>query len=243
MNQLYPDPVSDVDVYDAYQPDDPAAPLVRINMVTALDGHIVDAGGVSGSLGGEGDKLAFFAMRHHADALVVGASTVRAEGYGPMKIRSAWAKRRSAAGRDRPASIVVVTRSLDLDPTLTLFTAAVAPTIVLTTTDAPADRIDGLRAAGGVVIQTGEGDVDLKAGFRRLADDHGLTHLLVEGGPNLNGQVIGAGLAQEICVTLAPVLAGGTDGKRLVEGLSSAHDLRLSTVIENHGELLLTYRL
>jgi hypothetical protein len=39
------------------------------------------------------------------------------------------------------------------------------------------------------------------------------------------------------------VLAGGTDGKRLVEGLSSAHDLRLSTVIENHGELLLTYRL
>lgn len=242
LQQLYPEPVGDVDVYDAYRPRDPDRPLVRINMVSALDGHIVDAGGVSGGLGGEGDHSAFVAMRHHADGIVAGAGTVRAEGYGPMRIRRQWAARRAADGKDGPAPIVIVTRSVMLAPAAPIFTAAAAPTMVLTVDDAPADRLQAMRRAGAVVVQAGEGDVDLAAGFQILREEHGLGHLLVEGGPTLNSQIVAAGLAQELCVTLAPVLAGGHDAGRLVDGLGSGRALSLAKILEHDGELLLTYR-
>lgn len=234
--------MDEVDVYEAYRPEDPDCPLVRINMVASLDGHIVDAGGVSGTLGGTGDQQAFFAMRHHADAIVAGAGTVIAEGYGPMKLREEWTARRQAGGRDGPAAIVIVTRSLNLDPGAAIVAQAVTPTIILTTTDAPTDKVAAVRDAGAVVVQSGTGDVDLVTGFDALRADHGLDHLLVEGGPDLNGQLINEGLADEICVTLAPVLAGGRDDKRLVSSLGDTHGLQLAKVIEHNGELLLTYR-
>ena len=243
MDRLFPPPVStDPDVYDAYRPDDPLGRFVRLNMVTSLDGHIVGSDGVSGTLGGDGDRQAFLAMRHLADGVVAGAATVRAEGYGPMTVREEWGARRRADGRDGPASIVIVTRSVDLDPDSPVFGEAVAPTIVLTTTDAPAGKVSDVRSAGGVIVTAGEGDVDLEAGFDALRRDHGLNHLLVEGGPALNGQVLTAGLADEVCLTLAPALAGGDSEKRMVDGLPDRLDLKLAQVLEADGELLLTYR-
>ncbi|MGI9017220.1 MAG: dihydrofolate reductase family protein [Euzebya sp.] len=243
MRQLFPTPADQVDVYQAYQPADPSADLVRINMVMAADGRIVDSEGVSGQLGGAGDTQSFFAMRHVADGIVAGAGTVRAEGYGPMKIRENWRARREADGRVAPAAIVVVTRSMDLDVSGRLFTQAVTPTIVLTTANAPMGQVQAIRDRGGVVIQAGQDDVDLGTGLRVLREDHGLSHLLLEGGPTLNGQVIAAGLADELCLTLAPTLAGGPDSKRIVDGLVGRRDLILLRVLEADGELLLTYRL
>jgi riboflavin-specific deaminase-like protein len=241
VKRLHPSPAADVDAYDAYRPADPRAPLVRINMVTSLDGRIVDADGVSGSLGADGDEQAFFAMRAMADAVVAGAGTVRAEGYGPMRVRPVWAGRRAEDGLTGPAPIVVITGSVDLDLSGPLFADAVAPTIVLTHADAPADRVRAVEQAGAIVIAAGERSVDLAAGLQALADDHGLHHLLVEGGPTLNGHLLTAGLVDELCLTLAPSLAGGQDGRRAVDGLADRHDMRLAQVLEADGELLLTY--
>lgn len=242
MDRLYPSPVVDVDVYDAYRPADPRGRLVRVNMVTSLDGRVVGADGVSSSLGGDGDRMAFFALRHLADAVVAGAGTVRAEGYGPMRLRAGWAARRAADGRDGPAPIVVVSGSVDLDPSAPLFTQADAPTIVLTSRSAPADRVARITAAGGIVVAAGEDEVDLVEGFARLAEEHGLRHLLVEGGPTLNGALLAAGLVDELCLTLAPLLVGGGEGHRIVDGVAMRHDLHLVQVLHKDEELLLTYR-
>lgn len=241
MDRLHPSPAADVDPYDAYRPADPRAPLVRVNMVTTLDGRVVGGEGVSGDLGGDGDEQAFFAMRAMADAIVAGAGTVRAEGYGPMRPRPAHAARREADGLVGPAPIVVVTGSVDLDVDAPLFAEAVAPTIVLTTTDAPADRVAAVRRAGGVVVMAGEGQIDLRAGLRALAEDHGLRHLLVEGGPALNGTLLAAGLVDELCLTVAPVVAGGDADRRVVDGLADRHDLSLTQVLRAGDELLLRY--
>ncbi len=242
MDRLHPGLQADVDVYDAYRPEDPHRPLVRINMVATLDGHVADADGVSGSFGGDGDSQAFFAMRHLADGIVAGAGTVRAEGYGPMRLRDGWHQRRLQDGRDQPASIVVVTGSVDLDTSAPLFADAVAPTFVLTTTDAPADRVAQVRRAGGIVLACGTGTIDLAGGLAELRGQHGLNHLLVEGGPALNGTMLDAGLVDELCLTLTPTVAGGDDGRRIVSGLSARHDLQLAQVLSQDGELLLTYR-
>ncbi len=241
MNRLYPTAGTDIDVYDAYRPSDPMAPLVRVNMVSTLDGRVVGTDGVSGTLGGEGDRAAFFAMRHLADGVMAGAGTVRAEDYGPMTVRDGWRERREADGRTGPASIVVVTRSVDLDTTSRLFTEAVAPTFVLTTTDAPEDRVAAVRGAGGVVVQAGEDDVDLAAGITLLRDEHGLRSLLVEGGPDLNGQLLAADLVDELCMTLAPTIAGGEDERRVATGLDEGRRMVLRQVLEADGELLLTH--
>jgi riboflavin-specific deaminase-like protein len=246
MDRLHParGPAEDLglDPYDAYRPEDPRAPLVRINMVTSLEGRVVGADGRSGGLGGAGDEAAFFAMRALADAVVVGAGTVRAEGYGPMRPRPVWEGRRRADGRTGPVPVVVVSASLDLDLAASLFTEAVAPTVVLTCADSAPDRRAAAARAGAVVVPVGEGRVDLVAGIATLRERHGLHHLLVEGGPSLNGQLLDAGLVDELCLTLAPAVVGGEDPRRAVDGATARHDLVLAQVLRDGDELLLRYR-
>lgn len=242
MDRLYPSPATDVDAYAAYRPADPRAPLVRLNMVASVDGHITDVEGVSGTLGGEGDQQVFFALRNMADAVMAGASTVRAERYGPMRVRSSLVGRRAADGLSGPVPIVVVTRSLDLDLDAPLFTQAVTPTIVVTTTDAPPNLVADVRAAGGVVVAAGRGDVDLAGAIELLRTEHAVHHLLVEGGATLNSHLLVAGVVDELCLTVAPVLRGGPDVRRVVDRLPSARGLGLAQVLRHEGDLLLTYR-
>lgn len=241
MERLHPDPQAEVDVYEAYRA--PIRRWLRINMVQSMDGHVTDAEGVSGSLGGEGDAEAFRAMRHHADGILVGAGTVRSEGYGRMVVLDRFRAQREADGRDGPAPIVVVSSSLDLDPSSRLFATSEAAPIVVTTRDAPHQARQDLRAAGAVIVTAGAGSVDLPRSLRMLRDDLGLEHLLCEGGPTLNGQLIGHGLVDEVCATTAPRLTGGADRRRIVTGLPTPADLTLTQVLHHQGELLLRYEL
>ncbi len=240
MDRLHPDPADDVDVYEAYRA--PSRRWLRINMVSAVDGHVTDADGVSGSLGGDGDGEAFRAMRHHADGILVGAGTVRSEGYGRMTLLDRFRAQREADGHDGPAPVVVVSASLDLDPNSRLFATSEAAPIIVTTRDAPQRARMDLRAAGAVIVTAGAGRVDLPRSVRMLREDLGLEHLLCEGGPGLNGQLVGHGLVDELCVTVAPVLAGGQDPRRVVTGLPASTRMTLTQTLHREGELLLRYR-
>jgi riboflavin biosynthesis pyrimidine reductase len=59
-------------------------PWLRVNMVSTVDGSAQGADGLSGSINNEADKVVFDELRAGADVVVVGAGTVRAEGYGPL---------------------------------------------------------------------------------------------------------------------------------------------------------------
>ena len=102
----------------------------------------------------------------------------------------------------------MVTARLDLDPSSRLIAAAPpsARTIVITTAQAPADRraaLDGLAE----VIVAGQETVDLKAAVAALAE-RGHRRMLAEGGPRLLTQIAAAGLLDEPCLTIGPLLAG-----------------------------------
>lgn len=230
-----------LEVYEAYRPERPGA-FLRINMVASLDGRIAGADGVSGTLGGEGDRAAFLALRHHADGILAGAGTVRAEDYGAMRVRDELAAARAADGRPGPAPIVVVTASVDLDPSARLFTVDGAAPIVVTTEDAPQDRVAAVEGAGARIVRAGRGRVDLPSALTTLREHHGLAHLLCEGGPSLNGQLLAEGLVDELCMTLAPSVVGGQDDKRIVDGLDQRVSLTLTHVLKDGEELLLRYR-
>jgi 5-amino-6-(5-phosphoribosylamino)uracil reductase len=241
MRQLLPSPSDRVDPYDTYRPEDPHAPLVRLNMVASADGAVTDRRGRSGGLGGDGDRVVFRALRALADAVLVGAGTVRAERCGPHRPPEALAARRRADGRTRPAGVVVVSRSLDLDTGAPLFAEAEVPTVVLTCAASDPGRRAAIERVGRVVV-AGDTWVDLAAGLVELRERLGWAHVLCEGGPTLNAQLLAADLVDELCLTVAPQLVGGS-GPRLAAEIEPPRQLDLAAVCEQDGELLLRYRL
>ena len=98
MRRLVPDGRT-VPLTDAYADlDPPATGWTAIGMVTALDGAVA-VDGVSGGLGGEGDRAAFRSLRSLADVVVVGAGTAMAEDYGPVvRVHHPEQRRRRDAG-------------------------------------------------------------------------------------------------------------------------------------------------
>jgi riboflavin-specific deaminase-like protein len=238
LRQLLPVPDDHVDVYQAYRAPG-GTPLLRLNMVASADGSVTDEQGRAGMLGGAGDREVFRTLRALADAILVGAGTVRAEGYGPHQLRSDLRVKREADGRPAPAPIVVVSRSLDLDLTGPLFTSAQTQTVVLTCADSPRSRLDEAARVARVIV-AGDAEVDVVAGLAELRG-MGLAHILCEGGPHLNGHLLGAGVVDELCLTVAPAIVG-TAGLRLVHGLGSRVGLELAGLLENDGELFCRYR-
>src|SRR4051812_15763349 len=226
VRRLFPDPSDEVDLRTAYAVD--AHRHVRANFVASADGS-VSLQGKSGTLGNDADRELFQLLRAISDVVLVGAGTARVENYGGA---------REVDGRTPP--IAVVSRSLDFDLTSRLFTDTRVPPIVLTCADAPADRRDRLADVADVLV-AGESDVDFRIAIDMLAD-RGLRHVECEGGPHLLGWLIAAGLLDELCLTIAPVIAGGTAG-RIVAGLETqvGDQLRLLHVLEDNGYLFLRY--
>ncbi|UWE11660.1 pyrimidine reductase family protein [Actinacidiphila bryophytorum] len=219
-------------------------PYLRANMVASLDGA-AHAEGRSAPLSSPADMRIFGTLRALADAVLVGAETVRREGYRPAKARKDFAEQRAAAGQLPAPVIAVVSRSLDLDLDAPLFREPATPaaaTIVLTCTAAPRERRAAAEAAGARVVLAGDTGVDPVRAVAEMAA-LGHTRLLHEGGPRLLAQFAAAGVLDELCLTVAPLLVGG-DAPRVMNGLpmpaGPAPYVPLS-VLEEGGQLFTRY--
>jgi riboflavin biosynthesis pyrimidine reductase len=99
-----------MDLIEAYAPDDRSRPTLRVNMISSLDGAAwVD--GRAGGLGGPADQELMRILRMHADVIMVGAGTVRIEGYQGELIDDAAKKWRLARGMSERPRFVVVSHS------------------------------------------------------------------------------------------------------------------------------------
>lgn len=226
--------------YDGPRTAPPDRPYVLVNMVTSLDGATA-VDGVSKALGSSADRAVFHRLRGMADAIVVGAGTMRAERYGPPRIDAATRQRRQARQQAPVPIMVVVSRSMHLDWSSAFFRAAERRPVVVTSRCA--DRRAVAQADGlADLIQCGDDQVDLAAGLRHLRD-RGVDVALCEGGPSLNADLFAAGLVDELCVTVAPTVVGGTVPRGIVADRPEApeHALRLVHVLEADGFLLLRY--
>lgn len=215
---------------------------LRANMVSSLDGAAHHDGRSQG-ISSDADMRIFGTLRGLADAVVVGAQTVRTEGYRPARARDAFAARRAAAGQGPAPAIAVVSALLDLDFSLPLFTGPLVPTLVLTGAAAPPERIAAAERAGAEVVVAGDGPgVDPQRAVRELAG-RGLVRLLTEGGPRLLGQFAAAGVLDELCLTLSPAMTAG-EAQRIAWGPALADPSRfaLASLLEESGFLFTRYR-
>jgi len=206
---------------------------LRAGFVLSVDGGAAVGGGSRG-LQSAADRAVFTALRAVSDAVVVGAGTARAEGYRPVGVRAEGRQWRSAHGRAGSPALVLVSRSLELDPADACFTG---PAIVITCAAADPGRRAALDRVADVVV-AGDDDVDLPAAVRAL-HERGLRRLLCEGGPTLLTALLAAGLVDELCLTTSPVLLGGAPGL-LAGSLAAPLDLRLVHLVDGGDGSLLT---
>jgi riboflavin biosynthesis pyrimidine reductase len=239
MRQIYASSdLADTDLAALYAY--PPGPWLRANMVASADGA-ANLDGVTNGLSSAADRHLFALLRTLADVIVVGAATVRAERYAPVRQHELWPDLRP--GRTPTPPIAVISSRLDLDPSSRLIASAPpsARTIVITTAQAPADRRADLDGLADILV-AGQETVDLKAAVTALAE-RGHRRMLAEGGPHLLAQIAAAGLLDELCLTVGPLLAGAGPG-RILAGPPSAlppQPLTLAHVLEDAGSLFCRY--
>lgn len=224
---------------EAYRP--PAGRHLRVNFVAALDGA-TSVDGASAGLGSDGDRRVFRVLRAWADAVLVGHGTSSAEGYQPLTADSPVGRVRAELGRPATAPVVVVSRRASLAPNDPLVTHPVSPTYLVTCGSAERERRDALAAAGVRVLVCGDDDVDLPAALDSLAGE-GMTQLLCEGGPALFHTAVTTGVVDELCLTIAPLLAGGAPGVLGEHGLAAPARAQLTQLLEEDGVLFTRYAL
>ncbi|MFJ8332647.1 pyrimidine reductase family protein [Streptomyces sp. NPDC094437] len=217
-------------------------PWLRANMVSSLDGA-AEHDGRSAPLSGPADQRVFHTLRALADAVVIGAETVRHEGYGPARAGTGFEAARAAAGQGVAPAIAVVSAGLDLDFTLPLFAEPLVPTLVVTGAGAPAEGVAAAEKAGVKVVFAGDGASVDPGRVVAVLGGLGFTRLLAEGGPRLLGQMVASDVLDEMCVTFSPTLAAG-DAQRIAWGPAVPDPLRFALVslMEEDGFLFGRYR-
>jgi riboflavin biosynthesis pyrimidine reductase len=209
--------LDDGELPELYGYPDRGATWVRANFITSVDGGAT-ADGKSGGMAGPGDRLVFNLLRELADVIVVGAGTVRVEGYSGAHLGVAERQRRQARGQREVPPLAIVTKSGRLDRDMPVFTRTEVPPLVLTCT-AAADKTRRLLTDLCEVVDCSGSDpaeVDEAALLTALAA-RGLRRVLSEGGPTLLGAFIERGLLDELCLTIAPYVVGGL-ARRIATG-------------------------
>jgi riboflavin biosynthesis pyrimidine reductase len=218
-------------------------PHVLSNMVSTVDGR-ASIEGRSGPIAGPADRQLFHALRSPVDAVMAGAGTMRVERYGRIIREESRRRLRLERGLSAEPLACIVSGSLALPPDLPLLAEPAAHVVVLTSSEAelPASvaRVDYIRTTSG-------GELDLPGALSELRRRFAVEVLLCEGGPHLNGELLRAGLVDEMFISLSPELAGGDppdDGTlRIVAGeeFEKPLGLELAGVLEHDSHLFLRY--
>jgi riboflavin-specific deaminase-like protein len=214
----------------------PVRPYLVLNMVSSLDGKATIDWRTRG-LSTELDRQLFHHLRTQADAVMVGAGTVRIERYGRMAKTDELRDKREREGLARDPLAVVVSARLDLPADLPLLHEPEQPVVIATGSDAT------LQGLGDQVEYARVGD-DLPLLMARLREEHGVRSVLCEGGPTLNFHLLAASLVDELFLSLNPKLAGGAAALTIVGGreLVEPTELELISVAEGGGDLFTRWR-
>ncbi|MEH6792623.1 MAG: pyrimidine reductase family protein [Rhodococcus sp. (in: high G+C Gram-positive bacteria)] len=219
-------------------PTDLDRPWIRTNFVASIDGSVT-ANGKSAGLGTPADARLFGILRELCDAVLVGAGTARAENYGGVSLSDEATARRVEGGLAPIPTIVVVTASGSIDADSRLITHTDVKPVVVTTTAADGSKVAALRSAGATVIEV-SGESVSTGDIVAALTDLGFHRILCEGGPGLFGQLVSDGAADELCLTVSPMLVAGEAGRIAHAGHASDTPMQRTHVLGDTDGTLLT---
>jgi 2,5-diamino-6-(ribosylamino)-4(3H)-pyrimidinone 5'-phosphate reductase len=232
-------------------PTQEARPYVLINMIASLDGKVA-VSGKAGSLGGPVDRTVMRTLRAHADAVMIGAGTLRAEKL-TLAVPEDRARARDSRGLKPQPLAVVATVSGDVPLEENLLGFSPENLLIFASSETPQEHLATLSSHASVEIVAEEtskprGRLDLGEALRALKKRYGVNVLLVEGGGVLNHALVSSGFADELFLTVAPKLLGGErpGALTILEGPTlTPHKLELNLIsIHISGEeLFLRYTL
>ena len=211
-----------------------------LNAAMSIDGKISTRGNDS-SFSSRKDWIRVHKLRSSVDGIVVGISTVL-EDNPMLNVRF------HSRGIKSPVRIIIDSKARIPLNSRIIRSSRKIQTIVGTTSNASRRKINSLKKAGVQVLFSGKRKVNIKNLFQQL-ENLGLKSILVEGGGEINWSVLKIGLANELIVTISPVVVGGRNAKTLVEGdgisnITNGIKLKLTrTLINNDNEIVLFYKL
>jgi riboflavin biosynthesis pyrimidine reductase len=176
---------------ELYRP--PRDPWFRLNLIASVSGNAVGTDGTSETLTNAADRMLLGVIRGLADVVVVGAASVRTEGYFVP----------------RTAALAVVTSSGDLSGHRITTTGQRGPLVVL----CPASAAGRARASLGEVparilsLPDVDGSIAPDEIVAALHGE-GYRSIVCEGGPKLAAHLVGGGVVDEACLSTSALLNG-----------------------------------
>ena len=188
-------------------------PYVLLSCAASIDGYIDDTTPDRLMLSNDADFDRVDDVRAGVDAILVGATTIRADNPRLLVRSAARREARLAQGRSASPLKVTITGRGDLDPTAQFFSAGDTEKIVYTTSAAVGKTRDRL-AAVATVVDAGD-PIDLTRLLNDLAE-RGVETLMVEGGASMHTLFLSAGLVDELHLVIAPFFVGDSRAPRFV---------------------------
>jgi len=195
-------------------------PFVILKCAATLDGQIATRTGDSKWVTGAAARMHVHAMRHAADAIMVGVGTV-------LKDDPSLTTRLEGGGGRDPKRIILDTR-LSTPASARVFQVDSDAETVIAAGPPAADgallqRRKAIEAAGGRIVETrlDNGRVDLGALMETLGNE-GVTSVLIEGGGQVAGAALAAGIVDKVMFFYAPKILGGSDGVPMASGRGPA---------------------
>jgi len=222
----------------------PARPYTIVSCAVSVDGYLDDASADRLILSGPEDLDEVDELRAAADAILVGAGTVRADNPRLLVRDARRVAARAAAGRPPHPRRVTLTAAGDLDPAARIFTGPGTPLVYATSAAAPAARKNLTGQAA--VIDAGE-ELSLAAILEDLYSERLVATLLVEGGSRILRDLLAGGLADELRLAIAPFFVGDQRAPRFAPPAdypyTRDHPMTLLSVRQVGGVAVHQYRL
>lgn len=192
---------------------------LRLNFVASVNGNVAGEDGTSHGLTSVTDRKILGAIRRLADIVLVGASSVRTEGYFMPKL----------------VPLAIVTGSGDLSGHHIPHDVAQGRLIVLCPPDAETKVLSSLDGRAATIISLNGPRMSPRSIIEVLRS-RGLENIVCEGGPSLAAQLIDANLVDEVCLSTSPVVNGTRTP--LLSGLSRSVPMRLDQLLIDHESVL-----
>jgi riboflavin biosynthesis pyrimidine reductase len=207
---------------------------VRANFATSLDGAITGPDGKSGTVNSAADHVVFQLLRAISDVVVVGAGTLRSEGYTALSVESRWQATRSGLRLAEELPLVCVSNSGLVPPRLR--GAPLRAVLLAAHTDSPGLAEARELLGDDQVLICGEGAVDDRLLVAQLAE-RGWERILTEGGPHLASSMVASGVLDEVCLSVTPVVVGGT-GPRMTTDAATVTGYQPRVLVEEGGTVM-----